>query len=907
MNKFLLTTLLVFYMCALYAQNKSGIKGIVTDSVGNKPMERVTIGITDLKDSTFVSYTSTTKTGSFALSGMPSDKPLVIIASHMGYANFIKVVTLKRGETLDMGNIVMKARSNIMNEVVVAGQRQAIVVNKDTVEFRVEAFKLRPNAVVEELLKKLPGVQVDNDGSIKVGGKAVSKLTIDGKEFFSNDIRIATKNLDAALLDKVQIYDDRENDPDHLVEDAKVSKIINLKFKRAFKKSTFGKVYAGGGSRDRFEAGGLLSTFRDTLQLSIIAVGNNLNRTGFSSNDLSQLGGFDRSGTNGIYNGSASVGGNTYGGIEKILSGGFNLNHDYGKKLKVNLIYFYSNSRVQRSNSSLSQQFLSADTLFSSNNYDAYTITNKHNATGLIRWKPDSTTTINYTPKLSFTGDDNAGTGKANSYNNLAPLTQSFNNVNNSNSRMQFQHSFSYYRSLSKKRESITITQNLNINPDQATNFNYLNLVSQTTAIKSETLDRLTDNANKSTSAGLEVSYRYPLSKKIISNIGVNGRYSYNARRQLTYDKNLPTGKYDVFLNDQSTDLNRNQWTEGFKGGISYQITKRISLDLNIGGEFLQIRNRFNKNVPDMSQNYFNLLPSARLQLFDVSLNYSTSVSQPSIYNIQPITIRTTQLYAFTGNPLLVPSRNHSFTIGFNKYYPKNEFFIYSNGNASFDENSVITKSQISPEGITMNMPVNRDGRSNLNINVGINKRFKTSKMWQIQVNPFINYSQSRSFVILNQNEGYQNNSYISLGQSMSINWNDIVDISPQYFVSPQITSYSGVNFETVKYTSHRASANYTVRWPKRIYWEGNYNYTYNPLASAGFQKNSHLLNLSVALQMLKKDRGELKLSCYDLLDQNINGYRYVGANSITDSQNQILKRYFLLTYLVKFNKTTTK
>jgi hypothetical protein len=321
-------------MCTLYAQNKSGIKGSVTDSASNKPIELVTIGITDFKDSTFVSYTSTTKTGTFLLSSMPSDKPLVVIASHMGYANFIKVVTLKKGETLDLGTIAMKIRSNTLSDVVVSGQRQAIVVNKDTVEFRVEAFKVRPNAVVEELLKKLPGIQIDNDGSIKVGGKAVSKLTIDGKEFFSNDVRIATRNLDAALLDKVQIFDDRENDPDHLIEDANVSKIINLKFKRAFKKSIFGKVYAGGGSRNRFETGGLFNMFRDTLQLSVIAVGNNLNKTGFSSSDLSQLGGFNRSGDNGIYNGTAAVGGNTYGGIEKILSSGFNLNNDYGKKSK---------------------------------------------------------------------------------------------------------------------------------------------------------------------------------------------------------------------------------------------------------------------------------------------------------------------------------------------------------------------------------------------------------------------------------------------------------------------------------------------------------------------------------------------------------------------------------------------
>jgi hypothetical protein len=334
-----------------------------------------------------------------------------------------------------------------------------------------------------------------------------------------------------------------------------VSKIINLKFKRAFKKSVFGKIYAGGGSRDRFESGGLLNMFKDTLQLSLIAVGNNLNKTGFSSSDLSQLGGFNRSGQDGIYNGTAAIGGSTYGGIEKILSSGFNLNNDYGKKLKMNLIYFYSNSNVQRINSSLGKQFLSADTLISANTYQANTITNTHNATGLIRWKPDTTTTISYTPKLSFTAERNEADGTAFRSNALSPLTESYNSVGNNTTRTQFQHSFNYYHSLKKKRESISITQTLNINPDQTTNLNYLNLISSTPAIASQTLDRLTDNQNRSTSAGLEVNYRYPLSKKITGNIGVSGRYQYNARGLLTYDKNLATGAYSTYLDDQSTTL----------------------------------------------------------------------------------------------------------------------------------------------------------------------------------------------------------------------------------------------------------------------------------------------------------------------------------------------------------------
>jgi hypothetical protein len=528
MNKWLIAALLTLITGSLFAQNKGNIKGLILDSVDKKPLELVTVGISNFKDSSFISYATTTKTGQFTFSNMPAEKPIVIIGSMVGYRDFAKVVTLQKGQTLDLGTIYMSFRSKMLKDVTISGQRQAIVINKDTVEFRVEAFKVRPNAVVEELLKKLPGIQVDNDGTIKVNGKAVSKLLIDGKEFFSNDPRIASKNLDADLLDKVQIYDDRENDPDHLIPDVEVNKIINLKFKKAFKKSVFGKVYAGAGSRDRFESGALVNSFRDTLQVSLIAVGNNLNKTGFSSTDLYQQGGFNRSGQDALYNGSTNVGGSSRNGIEKIFSGGFNINYDIAKKFKANLLYFYSNSSVVSDNSSLVQQFLTGDTLFSDNRSQYNTVKNNHNISGLIDWKPDTVVNIRYTPKLSFSDNNDAGFSSANRYNYLAPLNQSTtNNTTNGNS-MQFQHDFSYYRRLKRKGESLNITHALNINPNASTIINNFDLTSYTSTLQSETLRRLSDDQTKTSSASFNVTYRYPFSKNLTGDVAASGAYGFN-------------------------------------------------------------------------------------------------------------------------------------------------------------------------------------------------------------------------------------------------------------------------------------------------------------------------------------------------------------------------------------------
>lgn len=906
MVKSLFIVIFLFFCLTTKAQNRSEINGQIIDVTDNLPLEMVTISITRLKDSTFVAYTSTTKSGEFHLKNMPSEQSIVLIASVMGYQSFVKVLTLKQNENFDLGTIKLAIKSQDLGEVVIIGERAPIVIEKDTINFNVDAFKVRPNAVVEELLKKLPGIQIDNDGTITYQGKNVSKLKVDGKEFFGNDPRLASKNIDADLLDKIQIYDDRENDPDHLIEDANVSKIINLKFKKKFKKSVFGKFYAGGGSRNRFESGGLLNMFRDTLQISIIGVGNNLNKTGFSRNDLSRMGGFNRSGEDALYNGSVNLGGNNWGGIEKIFSGGFNLNNDYGKKLKLNVIYFYNSSNQVGTQSSFTQQFLDTDTVFSKSRYNWIGKDNKHNISGLIEWNPDNTTKIMYTPKLNFSENHSKGNNTSDGTNNNGALNKTIGDNANNFYQTQFEHSLSYYKRLKKKGESLNITNNLGINPNRTFNLNNFDLTSFTSNINSENVHRQIGNNNKSTSVSLDIAYRYPFTEKLTGDITLKGKYNLNGREVLTYDLNPQTQQYDIFLDDQSSDLNRNQWTESIKTGITYKFTKKISLDIALATEWLQIMNKFKDEIADLNQKYFNLLPSARLRFYDYTFSYSVNITQPSIYNLQPNTIRSSQLYSFTGNPNLISSKSHNLNVNYNKYFKASQINIYSGVRANFEENSVTTIRTYNSEGATTASPANRNGKHNFSIYIGGSKNFRKVNDWQISYDPYVSINNRRDFFIFNHNEGYQNNWYFTFNNAFRVNWKDKVEFSPSYGVSPQYTNYSIKDYKDISFTSHRFDARYTVRWPKRVYWDGNYQYQYNPNAGNGFQKSSNLLNLGIALQMFKKDRGEIKLSCYDLLDQNINSFRSTGTNSIYDYQFMALKRYFLLTYTIKFNKTIT-
>jgi hypothetical protein len=494
-----LTIIMMLFSAMLFAQNRSTLKGIVLDSVSKSPVEFVTVAIVNAKDTSLISYTITNKNGVFSLTGIPSNRETKLIVSAMGYITFRKLLVFTPGEVKDIGALYLN--NKFLNEVVVKGERTPIIQKKDTLEFSTEAFKTRPNALVEDLLRLLPGVQIDNDGTINVNGKVVNKLLIDGKRFFGSDPKVATKNLDADLIANVQVYDDREDDPDHKLSDMEVGKIINLKLKKKIKKSTLGKIYGGAGTRDRYEVGGILSTFRDTLQVSLIGLANNLSRTGFSNSELNSMGGLDRSGGSQAYDGTLGGRGS---GLENFYSGGLNINNDYGKKLKTNLNYFYSTYTRDYKLKSFNEQTLPTTLLSTLSENVQRNKMERHSVGGLLEWAPDTVIKIRYDVKFNVTPSNNNYYGTSNSFNTQFPkLTNATGNGSSKGIGHSFTHNFSYYQKLKKAGESIYISQSLNLSNSGSDAFSYTNLISYSPDIPSSIYDRYTNNGYIYDIAGL--------------------------------------------------------------------------------------------------------------------------------------------------------------------------------------------------------------------------------------------------------------------------------------------------------------------------------------------------------------------------------------------------------------------
>jgi len=319
MKKTTLLALAAVISTLLFSQGT--LKGKITDSSTAKPLGLATVTVFKAADTAIITYRLSTPDGEFKVPGIPFDVNCRVVISYSGYSVYRKEFIITSSQsTLDIGAIALPPDSKTLDEVLVIAERPPVVIKKDTIEFNASAFKTLPNALVEDLLKKLPGVMVDKEGNIVVNGKPVNRILVDGKTFFGDDPKMATRNLPANVIDKVQVTDDKEelmrNGDDNLNN---VGKVINITLKKGVKKGWFGKIYAGGGTNDLYEAGAIANIFRDTLQLSVLGYMNNINRTGFSYSELMSAGGFDRIRSNSASN-STSVWNNNGGNGISICS-----------------------------------------------------------------------------------------------------------------------------------------------------------------------------------------------------------------------------------------------------------------------------------------------------------------------------------------------------------------------------------------------------------------------------------------------------------------------------------------------------------------------------------------------------------------------------------------------------------
>lgn len=905
-NKLIVCILLSLFSSVALAQTKATISGKIADSLSNAPIEFATVAIVNAKDTSLISYTLTHADGAFKLSGIPTNVETRLIISCMGYSTYRQSLTFKSGENKNSGTVLLGAKA--LKEVMIKGERSPVTIRKDTIEFSAEAFKTRPNAVVEDLLKRLPGVQVNMDGSILVNGKPVSKLLIDGKRFFGDDPTVGTKNLDADLVDKVQVYDDRDEDPDHKLTDMEVNKIINLKLKSKIKKSTIGKLYAGGGTRDRYEAGGIISTFRDTLQLTAIGVANNLTHTGFSNADLTGFGGFNRSGGGVQYDGT--FGGNGNGGIERMISGGVNINNDYGKKLKTNFMYFYYNYVKDYNSKSLNEQQLDNTLLTTKNASISQQRERRHIASTLIEWSPDTLQHLRFTAQLAISPTSNDGNGTINSFNTQTPSisdllkkTSSVSQVNEFNDRLIYHYKID-------KKNTLTIFQTADIKNSGSNDYNFNNLESFTPDVPSSILDRYTNSNQRNYYGELSSAFNHDFNKAVGYEVFVQSRYYQTANKLSTFDKD-PDGFYDNFLADQSNNTVRNHFIENLKNTVTFNFKNRSRLQLALDLEIQSITNNYHSDIPTQSKWYAYLFP--KVNYYNAKKHYSVSywemADPPEVYQMQPVTRQVSALETNTGNPNLTPGIERHLNFYYYNYNNDKQSNIYLNVFGGLTTNNIVQVSTKDDNGFITSTYANKNGGWYAGAGVYKGKQFKKSEIWKFDLGNRLSANFNQQSFYFNGDEGTQYDYSISDEPSFNANYKSVVNFNLTYNLSKHITTYRGVDYASVSTLMHTVITTAAIYWPKHFVLDFQYEYRYNPQIPVGFSRSANILNPAITYMFLQKERAQFKLSAYDLLNQNTMVYRVAANNSVTSGENQILRRYFLLTFMYKINsmKTTKK
>lgn len=899
--------LLLLSLCTLTifskAQDHKGtIQGVVIDSTTSKPITYATVSVYKAMDTTLLSYKLSDEKGEFRIPLLPVSLRLRVVITFTGYTVYRKEFTINSDKLqVDLGRIMMNTSALSLNEIVVHAERPPITVRKDTVEFNAASFKTLPDALVEDLLRKLPGVNVDKDGNILVNGRRVSTIYVDGKEFFGGDVRIASKNLPANIIDKVQAMNDPEAlRANPLMPEADIPQVINLKLKPGIKKGMFGKIYAGGGIKDKGEAGAMLNLFRDTTQISLLGYGNNLNKAAFAFTDIRSVGGFNRSGwgnANGNGTGGLSIDKVSFGGFGSGLmtssGGGGNFNTVIKKKVQFNLYYFYGAVASDYDELRNSQQLYKDTLLNTRQNMQQQSDTYAHMVGNKIQFALSPKLRLDFKTTFIFTKENTSQLFNINSNNNNGPLNTSNNDQQNRNNGFTYMSWLKLMPTFTKKGRTLDMFNATTIDDSKTNLFNKVNNVFFQPPAQT-TLDQLRRNDTKNTSSISYVRYSDMLNERLNFSTGLTINYFDNQNDIGTFYPDM-NEQYLIGVPALSEDFSRTGARSDATAAIRWK-SKKFTIGPGIGIGSYIAKNTFSTSDP-VKQNFFFVLPSFDIGYGIFNLSYQTSFREPAMANLQPVANNTNPLFIRKGNPDLKPAYSNTLNLSMRKYDTK-RFMTYNIGfNASKVKDATIISRTVNGAGVQTSFPINSSGIWNIGNSLSFQKDWKLANNRQISLVASNNSSLNQSLVMLNQVKSDFQTLSIRPSAEIRINLNDKFELNQAYSLTHYRSNYESKEFTSQALTYHDSKSELIFRMADKLVWETSLDYRYNPNNIPGLLKDYYKWNAAVTYIFLKGRRGQLKLAVNDILDQNIIASRSVRENTIEDMQGSTIRRYGLLTF----------
>jgi Outer membrane protein beta-barrel family/Carboxypeptidase regulatory-like domain len=918
--KLILTLSLLMLCCGISYSQVATIRGSITDTSEKKGLAGAVVMALRQKDSVMVGHTRTDQSGSFLLNNIPAGKLLIII-TYPRYADYAGDVEVKDSASkIDLHQIMMILKSALLKTFVVNGNA-AIRLKGDTTEFKADSFKVQPNASIEDLLKKLPGIQVDQNGKITAQGQTVQRVLVDGEEFFGDDPTLVTRNLRANIVDKVQVYDKKSDQAAFTgIDDGQKEKTINIKLKDDKKNGYFGRVSAGAATDGYHDSQAMFNKFEKKEKMAFYGIVSNTGTAGLGWSDANTFGGgatasFDANGNlsqgddisnwNGAYSGQ---------GYPLVQTGGAHYNNKWDNDVQsLNLNYKVLQLFVN-GNSTTNAENILPDSTASYYQYTTQKFSNqilRNKLGGIYELQLDSSSSLKLTVDGGMIRKQTISSGTTSSV--LVYDSATLNSGTNSLSTMTNTNSLNsdllWRKKFANKRRTISIDINEKYTGMNSSGYLY----SQNSFFAADTLSlyELTDQHKSNTGASLalnsNISYTEPLSlaSTLTASYGISLNNS-NADN-LSFNKSQ-TGKYDSLDPLYSSNYSFN--TTSQTGGLFYSYTKKkwgFYAGTRTGFTDFKQKDLFADTIGKRS--FVNWYPRANFHIDfapqnSLYINYNGTTTQPTFQQIQPIKNNADPLNVVVGNAALKPSFSNAFGLQYYLFHALSGTNLWTSANYSFTENAISSSSYTDSLGRKVSQSVNVSGNYSLSANINYGLKWKKP---DLNFNFRLNANQNRNNSIVNGESNATNSENYTFGfyaGKYKENKFDVgVDGSATYTSS---TSSIQTGLVT-RYWTYEFGPNMDLFLPLKFEVNSQLNWTIREKTVA-FPGNNNvaLWNAWFGKKLLKGDQLLIKISVNDILDQNKGFNRNVSSNFISQNTYSTIQRYFMLSVVWNFTKMGT-
>ncbi len=910
--------LFAFFQLAFFISSAQSITGNILDTASKKEISNAVIALLTPGDSTLYKFTRTTSEGKFEIKNAAAGK-YILMVTHPYYANYIDDITVT-GTGLDLKQIAIISKSQLLQEVIVKSG-SPIKIKGDTTEYTADSFQVKANANVEELLKRLPGIQVSKDGTIIAMGEKVTKVLVDGEEFFGDDPGIAVKNLRADAVDKVQVFDKKSDQATFTgIDDGVKDKTINLKLKDDKKKGYFGKVSGSGGLPDNYNNSAMINAFKKKRKLAAYGIMSNTGQTNLDWRDQTNYGGGSDNMTiedNGdvYFSGNGDGEDNYRGGVNGIpenLNGGLHYSDKFNNnKTSVNSGYKYSKIKAEGNTAVFSKIFLPDTSYNIASINNTSSVKTKHALNFTYEVMIDSFNSVKWTAKGNNSYNQTASDYVSQTLDNNGQYTNNSNRSSSNtadntafNSTLLWKHKF--------KKLFRTFSLNADFNRTESKNNGYLlsynNYYKGGVVDRRDTIDQKNVKNGDITGLNSKLAYTEPLFKDAFMEFSYTFSAFKNSNNRVTSGIDA-SGIYQDVIDSLSNEYSFDRMIN--KPGLNFRYNKKkVSYAL---GSSLAFNHNLQKDLTkDTAYNYnfINYFPTAMINYKmkgnkNFRFNYNGSANAPTLEQLQPTKDNSDPLNIYEGNPDLVQSFRHNINVSYNFYNVLKEKGLWSSLQYSITNNAFVRSTILTDStGARRYKTVNANGVHNLNFYLDYNFKLNGSG-FRLNFSPNFNNSQNIDFI---QND---KNTNTTTSYGMGVGISKYVENKYEFSVRPNFSynhSTSDLNTNAnADFWLLSGWVNGSVTLPLKLELNTDMRVEVRQKDPRFTSKSNYALWNASLNKKLMKNKLEAGFSVNDLLNQNRGFRRDFSSSSFTETYYNTLRRYWMVTVTWNFSSNGAK